>query len=92
LAYNDDRQVRLRVAAILDLGAAGEAEPPALEQLDLSGAPEAVAYALDDLLAGRGGPGSPQTRSFTYIELGPLGSGMLRFNIAAGAAPGGREP
>lgn len=91
-AYADDKQVRLRVAAVIDLGAASGAEAPPLEQLDLSSAPDAVAAALGRLLTGPDTPGAPQTRSFTYIEFGPLGTGMIRFNLASqpGMAEEGR--
>lgn len=82
LAYPDDKQVRLRLAAVVDLGVAGGVEALPLEQLDLSGAPEAVPAALGRLLAGPDIPGDPRTRSFTYIEFGPLGTGMIRFNLA----------
>ena len=81
-AYADDKQVRLRIAAVIDLGATGGIEALPLEQLDLSSAPEAVPVALGRLVAGPATPGDPQTRSFTYVEFGPLGSGMIRFNLA----------
>lgn len=82
LAYADDKQVRLRAAAVIDFGAAGGGEAAPFERLDFSGAPEAVPAVLEKLLAGADLQGVPQVRSFTYIEIGPLGSGMIRFNIA----------
>ena len=92
LAYPDDKQVRLRIAAVIDLGAVGGTEALPLEELDLSGALEAVPVALGRLLAGPDTSGDPQTRNFTYIEFGPLGAGMVRFNLAAqpGTAEEGR--
>lgn len=82
LAYADDKQVRLRIAAVIDLGAADEPDSPPLDQLDLSDAPDALPTALGRLLSGPVTPGAPQARSFTYIELGKLGSGMIRFGLA----------
>ena len=91
-AYADDKQVRLRIAAVIDLGAAGSVEALPLEQLDLSGAPDAIPAALGRLLAGPDSPGDPQTRSYTSIEFGRLGTGMIWFSLALqpGVAEEGR--
>ncbi|MBX9701405.1 MAG: RusA family crossover junction endodeoxyribonuclease, partial [Acetobacteraceae bacterium] len=92
LAFADDKQVRLRTAAIIDLGPVDdEGEVPDIEALDLTDVPDDLAMALDRLLSGRTRPGSARSPSFTYIELAPLDLRQLTFRGAARGRQGRRD-
>lgn len=79
IAYADDQQMRLRVAAVVDLGFGGEGVAGRLDEFDLSDAPTDLTIAIERLLSGPAPMGRAQAPSFTYIELGMLDFGRVRF-------------
>lgn len=83
-AYGDDRQIRLRIAAVVDLSLVAGAKGTEAEAFDLSSAPPAVADALE-ALASRPTDGEEAgiaATGFIYVEVGRLGPAMLRFGFA----------
>ena len=77
-AYRDDKLVRLRLAGIFEIAPSRE-DAPQLEMLDLTGAPPCLTEGLDsvpsqDLSA-------VNRQSLTYIECGPLRTGMFVFDL-----------
>ena len=83
-AYRDDRQVRLRIAAVVDLSLVVGAEGTGVEAFDLSDAPPVVANAVETLASGStdGDGAIGAAPGFVYVEMGRLGPAMLRFGLA----------
>jgi hypothetical protein len=84
-AFRDDKQVRLRIAAVVDLSLVAGAKGTETEVFDLSNAPPAVAHALEALASQEtdGERAGAATPGFVYVEVGRLGPAMLRFGLAA---------
>ena len=91
-AYNDDKQVRLRIAGIVNLSPVAGANGVEVEVLDLSSAPPSVADAVETLIFDDDASGATSKRAsgFVYLEIGRLRHDMLRFNLAS-AAPVTRD-
>ena len=74
-AFQDDKQVRLRMAGIFDL-ASKETGAPLFEQLDLTGVPLHVIQRLGEMASG-----TAASRHLTYIRFGPLHGGMYKLTL-----------
>jgi hypothetical protein len=77
--YHDDKQVRLRVAGIYDLGSVRPGRT-ALEDFDLSALPLSVLSEFEAFL--NQDPARPPQPYLTYIEAGPLRRDIFAFNLA----------
>jgi hypothetical protein len=92
-AYEDDKQVRVRTAAVIDLvETKPESGSIALDQIDVSRLPQIVVEALDRLLDTPLVAGRVTGPSFTYVELGPLDYGWLSFSGGRTVAATGDDP
>lgn len=75
-AYDDDKIVRLRIAAVVDTGSE-PGGPPALTDLGLSDMrPDLASHLVEMIGAGK--------RHILYVEIGRLDPRMLRFGLADG--------
>ena len=77
-AYRDDRMVRLRLAGVVEVGAA-EGGAPALQELDLSDMSRETAGKLLELLGG-------EEKHILHVGLGLVQPHMFVFNLAARGA------
>lgn len=85
LAFGDDKQVRLRIAAVFHFGQPSDADALAeVDVLNLPDAPGALLDALGELIAASA-PGT----GFTYIEVGRWTPDMVRFGAGARTPPKG---
>jgi len=80
-AYRDDKQIRLRIAGIYDVGPARPGEE-VISGFDPSVLPLPVVSEFEAFLNQRR---RPAQTSLTYIEFGPLRQGMFAFNLADGS-------
>jgi Endodeoxyribonuclease RusA len=80
-AYGDDKQVRLRIAGVIDLSPMSGGGGPGIEALSLSDAPAPVLDALESILAADGGASDPFAEGALYVEVGPLTPEMFRFGL-----------
>lgn len=74
--YDDDKQVRLRIAGIVDLSPASLGDP--IEPVDLPPLPEKAAEVFHEFVV------DVSSRHLVYIECGPLRSGMFVSNLVGG--------
>lgn len=78
-AYEDDKQVRLRVAGIIDLAPARLGpDAPEAEQFVLPSFPEEVALRFDEFIQ------DGASQHFTYVECGPLRPSMFASSFVGG--------
>lgn len=69
--YGDDKQVRLRVAGIVDLPPKSGPDAPEAEPIFLPPLPKMAAERLDDFIEGG------RSQHFVYVECGPLRPSMF---------------
>jgi Holliday junction resolvase RusA-like endonuclease len=84
LAFGDDRQVRLRIAAVFHFGQPRDADVLAeVDVLNLPNAPGVLLDAVGELIAA-----SALGTGFTYIEVGRWAPDMIRFGAGSRTPPG----